>query len=170
MEETQTQSLELIEPAAPDDLLPTDIQPWMWVAGVLVILIVIGLLVWKMKHKASVDPHAIRSQAYRLAAAEFDQLKAAGPREAAILSSLIIRKYLSVAAGDPALYETHEEFVSRHDSLNALTPQARQACTEGFARLAEWKYAPESPADTAEEILAANRRLLETLNAGFQNA
>jgi len=41
-----------------------------------------------------------------------------------VLASLILREYLSSAAGDPALFETHEEFISRHDALQSLTPDA----------------------------------------------
>jgi hypothetical protein len=41
-------------------------------------------------------------------------LKTSAPenaRESAVLSSLVLRKYLSAAADDPALFETHEEFI-----------------------------------------------------------
>jgi hypothetical protein len=88
-------------------------------------------------------------------------------RNAAVLASLILRKYLSIAAGDPALYETHEEFVARHDALSALAAEARAATAEGFGRLAALKYAPEIPAAAEEEVIAQARTLLETLHHGF---
>lgn len=84
-----------------------------------------------------------------------------------MVSSLILRKYLSAAANDPALFETHEEFISRHDSLQALKPEARAAAEAGFTRLASLKYAPEIQEDAPAQVIADSRALLETLHQGF---
>jgi hypothetical protein len=65
------------------------------------------------------------------------------------------------------LFETHEEFVSRHDALLALTPEARAATETGFTRLAALKYAPEIPDAVPAEVVAESRALLETLHHGF---
>ena len=55
--------------------------------------------------------------AFAEACAAMAAISTADVRDAAVLSSLILRKYLATAAGDPALFETHEEFVARHDAL-----------------------------------------------------
>jgi hypothetical protein len=89
-------------------------------------------------------------------------------REAAVQCSLILRHYLSVAANDPALFETHEEFISRHDSLKALTELARAACEAGFARLASLKYSAGFPDINPPEVVTESQALLETLHHGFR--
>ena len=82
-------------------------------------------------------------------------------------TSLILRRYLSLAAEDPALFETHEEFIARNDALLSLSDAARAACATGFARLAACKYAPEVPAMAPATVVAEAHELLETLHRGF---
>ena len=65
------------------------------------------------------------------------------------------------------MFETHEEFISRHDSLQALTAEARAAAEAAFTRLASLKYAEEIPDDDPAEVIADARKLLETLHQGF---
>ena len=86
---------------------------------------------------------------------------------AAVLASLTLRDYLATAADDPALFETHEEFIARHDSLAALTEKARAAAAAGFSRLAALKYAAEPPASTASLVIESARTLLDELHRGF---
>ena len=83
-------------------------------------------------------------------------------------TSLILRKYLSLAADDPALFETQEEFIARNDALVSLTETARAACAAGFARLAAFKYAPEVPDVPPAAVVDNARELLETLHRGFR--
>lgn len=163
----KTTGLELLEPASPEALLP-QIGLWPWFAGaaVLAILVLVLCLVLR-KRKLRFDPVTARNAAYQEAAADLQTATAADTRDAAVRSSLVLRRYLSAAAGDPALFETHEEFVSRHDALNALTPEARAAAGEGFTRLASLKYGPELPEIAPTEVIGESRKLLETLHQGF---
>ncbi len=168
MKEAQT-NFELYEPASPEALVPDSwVEPWMLVAvGVLILLTVLYFILRKKKDAPS-DPLAARKAAYKEALTSFEQIQADTSREAAVQSSLILRKYLSLAAQDPALFETHEEFISRRDSLGVLTDAARLATESSFARLAALKYAREVDAAAPSEIVADSGNLLETLNQGFR--
>jgi len=83
---------------------------------------------------------------------------------------LILRKYLAQASNDPSLFETHEEFITRQDSLTALTEEAREACAMGFSKLAALKYAPQEATDESapEAVIEETRLLLHTLHHGFR--
>lgn len=159
---------ELMEPASPEALVP-DSGLWQWfIAAALIILLVLVLIILLRRKKPStVDLATLRKAAFTEAMTALAETHTADSRDAAVRSSLILRKYLSTAAGDPALFETHEEFVSRHDSLQALTVEARAATEAGFTRLAALKYAPGTPDAAPEGVVAESRALLETLHHGF---
>jgi hypothetical protein len=159
--------LELLEPASPEALLPGyGLWPWWLAAGALLVLLLVLWLVLG-KRKVTANPLAVRMAAFNEAAAALSSVAAENARAAAVQCSLILRRYLSAAAGDPALFETHEEFISRRDSLQSLTPEARASTETGFSRLAALKYSPEIPHTDPAAIIAESRGLLETLNRGF---
>lgn len=166
--EADSQGLELLEPASPGALLPDyGLWPWVAAAAIAVLLVIAVRVFLKNRKPAAANRLAIRNAAFAEAAAALAHPATADVRDAAVQCSLILRKYLAAAAGDPALFETHEEFVARHDALEALTPAARAATETGFTRLAALKYAPEIPAAVPAEIIADARVLLETLHHGF---
>ena len=164
----ETKSLELMEPASPESLLP-DSSRWHWlVPAAIVILLGVAVWIWLRKREPAEEGSDRRREvAFAEAVAGLAAVVADDVREAAVLCSLILRKYLSVAADDPALYETHEEFVARRDSLETLTADARAATAAGFARLAALKYAADPPAVAAAQVITEARVLLETLRHGF---
>lgn len=166
MAETNT-SFELKEPAPPDALVPSlGLWPW-WVGGGLLLLLVVILLIVFRKRAAVIDPAAARDAAFKEALDSLAATRANEAREAAVQCSLILRRYLSTAAGDPALFETHEEFVARHDSLRALSAPAREAAAAGFSRLAALKYSRDVPDEDPAKVGGDSRILLETLHGGF---
>jgi len=164
-----THNLQLLDPASPEALLP-DASLWPWLTAAAAVIAVLGLLtilVARRKPPPAASPRAMRNAAFAVA----DRALAATPtgdaRDAALQASLIVRHYLAAAAGDPALYQTHEEFVAHHDALQAVTAATRAAAQAGFSRLAALKYAPDVPAAAPAEVLAEARELLETLHHGF---
>lgn len=166
MSETNN-GFKLLEPAPPVSLLPdSGLWPWFLAGGILLV-IGIAIMIFVRTRKQTMDPHAARKAAFAEASTALQNSAPENARDAAIQSSLILRKYLAVAAADPALYETHEEFISRHDSLSALSPAARAAAESGFTALAALKYAPEIPDAAPAAVVADSRALLETLNQGF---
>lgn len=162
-------SFELLEPSPPEALVPdTWLESWMIAVAIVLVLVVLAFLICKKKRSAPLDPLAIRQAAHAEAVAALENITAGTARDAAIRSSLILRKYLSAAAGDPALFETHEETISRHDALKDFSEEARAAAGRGFTRLASLKYAAEVPDAAASEVAAGSRALLETLHHGFR--
>lgn len=164
-------NFQLLEPPSPEALVPDSrVETWMVVVAVAA-LVLLGILVtWmvRKKKKASIDPSAARNAARTEAIAALEAIPTScSTREAAVRCSLIIRKYLSIAAGDPALFETHEEYLSRHEALKNFTPEARSTAQQGFTRLAGLKYAATTPDTALDVLIAGSRRLLETLHQGF---
>jgi len=166
--EEKAPNLQLQEPVLPESLVPAMDFTWIWIAiAAFVVLTIVIILIGKRKRKAKVDPLAMRRAAYTAAVQSYATTTATDARDAAVKSSLILRRFLADAVGDPALFETHEEFIIRQDSLKKLTPPAREAATTAFATLARVKYAPEVPSDDPAVILAEGRQLLDVLNGGF---
>ena len=162
-------NFELLEPASPEALVPDSwLEPWMILVAVLLALALLAVVILKKKKVARLDPLAVRQAAHAAAAAALDKIGAVPAREAAVQSSLILRRYLSVVAGDPALFETHEEYVSRHEALKAFSEDARSAASLGFARLAAIKYAAETPDMATEQVISGSQTLLEILHHGIR--
>lgn len=162
-------NFELLEPTSPEALVPDSwIEPWMIAAAVLVVLAVLALVIFKKKKTAPVDPLAVRQAARAEAAAALEEIGPVSARDAAVQSSLILRKYLAVAADDPALFETHEEYLSRHEALQAFSEDARSSAGLGFSRLAAIKYSAATPEMTTGQVIAGSHSLLEILHHGFK--
>ncbi len=165
----KTANFELLEPKNPESLIPDSrIEPWMTVVAALLVLGLLLFLKFRKKSSPALNHVTIRNAAYTEASARLDAIGNQTPaREAAVIASMTLRKYLSVAAGDPALFETHEETISRHDVLSELSPEARSAAVDGFSRLAALKYSKEESHIEAVAIAADAATLLKTLHHGF---
>jgi hypothetical protein len=166
----RTNSFELLEPQHPESSIPNSpIESWM-LPTVMVVMFVIGILWWVIskKSRAVEDPMRRRKEAYQQALSALKILQPIQARDAAIHCSLILRRFLATVAADPALFETHEEFISRKDTLDVLTAEARLACNTGFAMLASQKYDADVHNESPQDIVTAAQTLLETLNHGFQ--
>jgi len=162
-------TFDLKEPATPEALLPRDYSQACWLAAAaLALVLCVAWLIRRQRRQRSKNPQSRRHLAYKEACVALDRIAAANARAAAVQTSLILRKYLSLATDDPALFETHEEFIARNDALQSLTETARAACAAGFARLAACKYAPVVPDLEAAAVIADARELLETLHHGFR--
>lgn len=161
-------NFELMEPRSPESLVPDSlVEPWMFVVAALFILGVLALLIFRKKAGLAADPNAKRRTAHAEAAAALESIGEIAPREAAVRSSLILRKYLSVVANDPALFETHEEYLLRHEALKNFSEEARESASLGFTRLAAIKYSPESPDMDTPQVVVGSRNLLEILHHGL---
>ena len=165
-------NFQLLEPPSPEALVPDSLlETWMVVVAAAVIILLVILIIWLLKRRknAAIDPFAARNAAYKEAVAALDAMKPdTTTRDAAVRCSLITRKYLSTAAGDPALFETHEEYISRHEALKSFSEQARTAAQKDFSRLAALKYSAEIPDAAAGDVISESRNLLETLHQGLQ--
>lgn len=167
----KAKTFELIEPTSPEVLIPhSPVEPWMIIVGsaLLLIIVVLAIFYFRKKSKASTSQVAAREAAYAEATSALQAIGDVPAREAAVRASLIIRKYLSLAAGDPALFETHEEFLSRDKALSSFSDEAREATSSGFSTLAAMKYSAETPRTGTGEVVETSIRLLETLHQGFR--
>lgn len=135
---------ELVESQDALDSVPTwQVEVWWFVVAAGALLVIFGL-VMILRKKVLVDgsPH-LKDEAYRNARAGFQEVPQGSVREEAVSVSMILRRYLADSMGEPALYETHEEFVGRHDGLKGLPVVLRSDVGSFFSQLAAWKYAPE---------------------------
>lgn len=165
MEENEN-SFELVEPRDAIDLVPGwEPQAWWYFAGAGAVLALVVLVLLLMRRKTSPDPHREKREAYNEAKAEFGQAAGAEPRAEALRVSAILRRYLARSMGEPALFETHEEFVSRHEALKGLPDEIRDEVGAFFAKLAELKYAPALPEGDGTAIHAGGLALLERIHA-----
>lgn len=167
--EGEMTTLELVDPSPPESLIPEPAVSLWWIGAAAVGVLAMALLLWMLLRRSNQgeNPATIREAAFKEAGASLAEITTSDFRLAAIQCSLVLRHYLAKACGDPALFETHEEFVSRHDSLKDLSEDARSAAKSGFDRLVVLKYSPQPPQVPAAEVCAGCRQLLETLHRGF---
>ena len=150
-----------VEPLLPDPGMP----PWAWVAIGLGVVALIGLVIFLRRSKTAgpVDPRLAYEAAYARAQQELESVPAGGMQEAATRVSVVLRRYLAAVCGDPALFETHEEFIARHHALAGYPEDLRKVTAEGFSHLARLKYGREAPGDPVA-LFSAARQLLDKLH------
>ncbi len=158
---TIVDSIPELEPELPAELFATS-TVWWWV-GVAVLVLALGLL-WfilrRRRKKREVAPIPPAQQALE-ALEQLEKSRPALLREFCLQLSLILRRYLQGELHDPALYETHEEFSRRIDSLSAVPEQLRLPVQDLLEQLAEYKYAAsDTQAPTEADALCARAREL----------
>ncbi len=142
-------------------------SPWLIAACVVGGLAVLGALLgwwyWRRKHQAP----AAGPSPLAVATALLDELEEGLPpmRECSIRLSLIIREFLAGQAQDTSLYETHEEFTQRIDSLTTLPATCRLGTQELLNTLAEYKYTGECEdnARLEQALIGQTRHLLQRI-------
>lgn len=164
MNETSS-PLILHQPPIPEALLPAPI-PWLWISlGAAFVLFALVTAILLHVRRKPTDPTATRRIAFEKALREIEDAASLAPRMAAIQASLAIRRYMSTAAGDPSLFETHEEFLSRHPSLTHWPPDTIESLISTLKRLADIKYRPIDESDAPADFLTESRTLLQTLDS-----
>jgi hypothetical protein len=164
MEET-TPSLELRDIPDVTPLLPFEWWPWWAWVGIFLALVLLWIVIGLVR-KRPLDSIALRQQAYQEALKSLEnakQLTSAVAMSTAL--SLTLRKYLAVAFGDPSLFETHEEFLARHNALASLPDEIRQSLTAHFATLCRYKYAPSEGVVDLSLLVPQATTLLHQLHA-----
>ena len=155
------------------DLIPAEpllMEPgwpwWVWASGALVLLILIlgGFLLYRLLRNTTPAPATVDFHgAYRRAVAEVESSSDLPPRDSALRISGAIRLYLATVCSDPSLYETHEEFISRHEALSNFSPEIREVTARCLTRLASVKYSkPRNEKD--EDFAAESRSVLDQLH------
>ncbi len=166
MPSTSTRLVDAIPELAPE--LPAEqFASSNWVGWFLVALCIVlvgsGLYLYLYRRRTRTEaPPVSRVQQ---ALESIDELQAHCPpllREFSLKLSMILRVFLQGELHDPALYETHEEFSRRIDSLAAVPESLRLPLLSLLEQLAELKYAASdaSNAATADGLLARSRDIL----------
>ena len=156
------------------DLVPAEpfIQSpgWPWWAWAIVAVLAIGLallirqLFKKRDEEAGPDLRHIADEAYRIACDKIDlAANLTAIQDVATSCSEAVRRYLATVTKDPSLFETHEEFLSRHQALADFPSEIRQQVSKGFSHLARLKYG-KSVSGEASTITQESRALLQSLH------
>jgi len=166
--ENDENSFELVENREAIELVPTWELHWWWLlvaAGAVLLLVV--LIRFLRRKKVRSDPSRAKREAYRKSIEAFGGIEANGAgRDVAVRVSVILRAYLAESLGEPSLYETHEEFIGRHDALAELSDDTKEATADFFAELAALKYGPEKPGnEVSGNLKERGRVLLERIHA-----
>lgn len=116
-------------------------------AVVLVLLAAAAFIYIKRRHKPAEEAEEAPEET---ALKSLQALHAAQPdiRECSLQLSMILRRYLTGATQDPALFETHEEFSSRLNALASIPADCQYATRVLLEKLAEMKYAGRAAAQT----------------------
>ncbi|MFN4874500.1 MAG: hypothetical protein ACK40T_05385 [Akkermansiaceae bacterium] len=129
------------------DLVPNwELEWWHIVlsASILILAIFLGYLFLR---KSKIQyPNQSKLLAYQDALSGLEKLDASIGKENVIIVSLVLRQYLAKAMNEPALYETHEEFIGRHDAIKGLSEDLKLEITNYFSKLAAIKYGPDEGA------------------------
>jgi hypothetical protein len=142
--EEPTNQLELVESQQALRLVPTwEPQVWWFLAAAGGVLLLGLLVVLLRKKKTPLSVQDLKKQAYAATKTELSALCSEDARCTAIEVSVILRRYLARTMSEPALFETHEEFVSRHDALAHFPTELREEIAALFSALAQIKYAPQ---------------------------
>lgn len=162
--EDSTQDLRLVEPPSADGLMPYPITwaTWCVIIGVILLLVVMAILIWRKARQSPAAPgQDLRQKARADAMAALAGCLMENPNQTATECSLIVRRYLSEITGDPALYETHEQWVMRHDALEDFNDSLKQQVGELFSKLAALKYAPEHQGGSPSALVENSRHVVD---------
>jgi hypothetical protein len=160
-------NFELAESHEAMDLVPTWELEWWWIAlpaFFLVIIVLLAIVIFKNTRVHNTIN--LKRESFQQALAELAQLDESLGKENVIMVSLVLRKYLAKIMKDPALYETHEEFIGRHDAIKNLNEELKLAISDYFSKLAALKYGPDEGAVSDVESLKRGAvKLLERIHS-----
>ncbi len=136
--------------------------------GAAILLASFGWLLWSTwrRRRAAAPPPS--PEALALAALSRLEEERLPLRPFALRLSLILRTFLAGQTQDKALYETHEEFSHRLDSLASLPKSCQYDMRCLLETLAEMKYSAPSAADAPEEaasLVLRARELVQRVTA-----
>lgn len=159
---------QLIDPESPEPMLPEfDWVSWLPWLGILLLLVALVALIIRKLTRPKPIPVNRAAEAYEKAVQSLSQCSPASAHQAAIDASLILRRYLADAIQDPALFETHEEFIARYHALSSLEEGTLQQLADTFTQLAALKYRLRDSDAEAASIIDQSRSLLKTINREF---
>jgi hypothetical protein len=158
---------DIIDPAP---LLPGMHVPWYaWLILAFVIVAAIGLLIYFLTRPKPAAPGSVAS-IYEESRKHLELLLGTIDKQplsqVATEASFSVRRYLAACLSEPALYETHEEFLLRDDALDRLPTGTRDKLNPLLEKLATLKYSPShTDPENAEIILKKSLNTLQGIES-----
>lgn len=148
---TQQPSIPELIPALEPDIpaaqfAETPLWPYL-AAGAVALLAGVLLLLWLLRRRKRIvtPPKTPMEVALENLSAIGEELPAL--RECSLRVSMALRTFLAGQMQDSALFETHEEFSRRMDSLAAVPADCREKTARLLDELAQMKYTPQQQTD-----------------------
>lgn len=134
---------------------------------VALIALAAAAYIWWIRRRNRTAPRAITPLESALKALQQLEEKLPPLRECSLRLSLIVRQYLQGEVQDPALFETHEEFSQRLDSLAAVPRECQYDTRYLLEKLADLKYSGNHDQDPvqAHKLIEQARALLSRIDA-----
>ena len=139
---------ELEPEVAPERLEEPQSHTGLIIAAVVLVLLAVAALIYiKRRRKPATEPEESPEET---ALKSLQALRAEQPdiRECSLQLSMILRRYLTGATQDPALFETHEEFCNRLNALSSIPASCQYPTRVLLEKLAELKYAGIEASDS----------------------
>ncbi len=163
-------SIPQLEPDIPASAFAADevLMAAIAIIGGLVLLAGFAWLLWSAYGKKRTSTAPPSPEALALAALDELSREHLPLRPCALRMSFILRSFLAGQTKDTALYETHEEFSLRMDSLSSLPESCQYDMRCLLETLAEQKYAAggrEENPELAAGLMARARELVQRITA-----
>ncbi len=149
----------------PETFMASDFRELI-ICGIVVALVLAGLGIRMVRHRKGKKKEPATLTPQQQAERELDALAEELPtlRECSLKLSMIIRRFLTAQVNDSAMYETHEEFCQRMDTLSTLPIACRYDTRFILERLADMKYCGITQQDPQQvRVLIEETRGLITL-------
>ena len=153
----------------PDALLPgIAVAWWGWLSlGILLTAATCLLIRFLPRHSAPVSPS---DTFFRDSCETLETFRPLLTKltlaEIATETSFVLRHYLVLTLSEPALYQTHEEFLLRSDALQNLPGGARDRLAPLLSELASAKYGPSRiDPSNSERMIDDSLRILQGLES-----
>lgn len=163
-----TELIPTLEPDAPaETFIESSLLLPLCLAAAVTLLAVGGLLLWWRLRTKRPAAHTQTPLETALAALDGIAAEVTTLRECSLRVSMLLRSYLAGQVQDTALYETHEEFSHRMDSLANVPAACRDATSLLLDELAALKYAPSQQSDPlrVQAITESARALVQDIAA-----
>lgn len=146
-----------------------EIPWWVWAVAVLAAATVVAMVLarhFRTPAGPAGDSSLVYDESRQRLTALKERLPGPSLAEVATDASLTLRGYLAETLEEPALFETHEEYLSRHDALEKLPSGSRERLAPLLEQLAEIKYGRSAPGDaTALQLVDNSLEVLDGLES-----
>lgn len=134
---------------------------WQWALIAIGVCLVLYLLSFLLMRKKG-PPRLSKTSNLKLALEQLAGLDSSknDSNRLAVQLSLIVRQFIQRKFGDPALFETEEEFHARSTELERFSAEAIEQLKNYLTAVADHKYAPNPNHPAALESLIEKAELL----------